>query len=233
MFDDALGDIAALKIKELQEQALKKLQKDNDIQPHDLDSVYKTLYKKIEFQWTESDENALVQLREASRQVVIVSFLNIATILDEFYAAFRVPLTHENGQVKVDREGRVLWRCDDHGRPIEDLTQMTGQDIEKALFDLQREKLGLSQNISELFLEALFAKYSFDDTWHEKYESMIEGTNPMRAARANRDAMGAKYKAFFHFYIWHRAQEFSKEIGYLMRLLERVRDWRIREAPRD
>jgi hypothetical protein len=229
MFDDTLGDLAAQKIQQLQDEALDSLQQDNSIEPEDLNTLYRSLYKKIEFQWRPEDQNSLVQIREAARTVIAHAFFSSAEALDRFYESFRVPLTNDHGVVKKDAEGRILWRTNAQGKPLEDFSLISGQDIEQVLLDLQREKLSLSQSISSLFDEALFAKYAFDDEWHEKYEAMIEGTHPMRTARANRDARAAKYKAFVHFCLWHRANELVKEMGYLMRLLEKVREWRIRE----
>lgn len=225
----AFYDLAGSKVKELQEEALHKLQQDfnPDDNQEEVLSFYTKLYKKINFEWKPADQNALIQLREAAEEVIAFSFVNIIGVLDRFYDTFRVAELNHADLPVLDAHGRVKWKLDKVGRPVEDFSSLNGQDIEKCLLDIARERVEVSQAVSELFLEAIFAKFSFDDEYRSKYDALMDGTINDKDARAKRDTINAKYFAFFRYYLWYRASAFDKEIGELVRLLERIRQWRI------
>lgn len=228
----AFRDIAAEKIKEIQDEIYKTLSNEAEAgseESAEVLNLYKQLYQKIRYEWRPEDQHSLVQLRAAASTVIAHAFNNVATILDNFYETFRVIKKNSMGFPQLDQDDRWMWEKDEFGKYKEDFSLVNGQDIEKALFDLQKEKLNFSQLISELFLEAVFAHYSFKDEYSERYEALLEGTVGDRTARASRDTREAKYFAFFRYYLWQRASAFEKEVSELMRLLERIRQWRIME----
>lgn len=192
-------------------------------------TVYQQLYQKIRYDWRSEDKNALSQLRAAADKVLGYTFRDVVRILDNFYETFRVPELNSAGLPILDDKKRWVWKKNELGQYIEDFSQVNGQDIEKALFDLQRTKVEISQATSQLYLEAVFAHYVMKDEYHDKYESLLEGTVGDRTARANRETKESKYFSFFRYYLWQRASTFEKEITELMRLLERIRQWRIME----
>lgn len=190
----------------------------------------RSIFTKINFKWKAEDKNALTQVRAAVGRMMESLFSETYSIIDELYGSVRVPVTNEHGVVATDEEGRYIWQKDDRGRLIEDWSLLDGMDIEKSLLDLERVKLLVSTQVSELYAEALFAKNIYDDRWHDEYESMLDGTQGDRSARAVRNSSEEKYHSFFRYLLWERANTFLKELQNLMRLLERIRDWRIRSV---
>lgn len=226
-------DIAGARLKELQDSIYRDLSEQNEagsVEAGEVISLYKQLYQKIRYEWRPEDENSIAQLRAAANAVIMDTFRDVSRILDNFYESFRVAKKNSMDLPILDSNGRWVWEKDELGNYKEDFSQLNGQDIEKALFDLQREKIEFAQTISELFLEAVFAHYSFKDEFSEHYESLLEGTVGDRTAIANRKSRESKYFAFFRYYLWQRASAFEKEISELMRLLERIRQWRIIEV---
>lgn len=186
----------------------------------------KSMFSKIQFRWRPEDEKILEQIRAGVDEMFQEMYRESFYIVDDFYAAMRVP-EMVDGQVVKDSGGRVIWKKDPRGREVEDWDQLTGQDIEKTLLDITRLKLILAPQANELLLEAIFAKHVFDEETHKAYESLMEGTVKDREAHASRNSRVDKYHAFFRFYLYSHAEVFLKELNNFARVLERIRYWRI------
>lgn len=184
------------------------------------------LFAKIEYHWRDEDKLILEQVKAGARSAFETEFAEVIRVLDRVYQSVYVPQINEYGVVEMDDRGRVLWRLDPQGKPLEDWSLLTGQDIDAALFDLQRLQFGLSQRVSGLLAEALYARHLFDDVYYEAYSAVIDGTVKDREARASRESRGDKYFGFFRFVLWTQADVFQKEVVKFVQLLENVRRWR-------
>jgi hypothetical protein len=176
------------------------------------------LFKKIEFSWREEDKNAISQLRAAASVVFESLFADSVSALDKFYSSIRV--------MDPDRHGRYLKT--ESGAFVEDWSQLSGQDLIKAIFDLQREKVYISQQLSNLFLEASFAKQVSTDVYYEAYRRLMEGTVGDRTAYANQQSKVDRYAAFFRYWIWHSASAFQRSIDESIKTLEKMAEWSTR-----
>lgn len=228
-FRDLAGEVAS-EYQRKQGEGLEEVH-----QPSENERVLKrdnnrTLFSKISFEWKAEDRNTLEQIRAAVSVLVDDTFSGSYDIIDGIYRAVRVAELNSSGVVKKDQEGRIVWQRDENGKLIEDWQQLDGVDIEKALFDLERVKIPISLRASELYSEALYAKHLFDDKWWDTYSEQIDGTQNDRASRANRGSNEEKYHSFFRYLLWERVNVLQKEIQSLMRLLEKVREWRIRSV---
>lgn len=225
-FSDPFADIAEKVAKEMEEEARQSPETDTSIDAQK--TPYQTLNRRIKYNWRPEDASILKSIRAATDGLISRELGGVITELDELYMSIRVPDHFDSGVVKTDEKGRVIWKTDENGKVVEDWSLLTGQDIETCLLGLSREKVVLAQRVEELFSEALFSKHIFNDSWYESYEKTIEGTQREREARANREGRQDKYAAFFRYTLWRSADALLKEINSTMRLLERVRDWRIR-----
>ena len=226
-FRDLAGDVAA-EYQRKQGEGLEEVH-----QPSENERVLKrdnnrTLFSKIKFGWKAEDKNTLEQIRAAVNSMINDTFSEAYAIIDGVYESVRVPELNSSGVVRTDQEGRIIWEKDESGKLLEDWSKLDGLDIEKALFDLERVKIPISLRASELYSEALYAKHLFDDKWWDTYSEQVDGTQNDRSSRANRQSAEEKYHSFFRYLLWERVNVFLKEVQSLMRLLEKVRDWRIR-----
>lgn len=187
----------------------------------------KSLFAKIEFRWRTSDAGILEQIRGAADRLFNEVFASAMATLDGFYADLRVAEVNEYGVAKRDSAGRVLWQKDSRGNEIEDWNQLTGDSLEKCLFDLTRLKLALAPQLNELLLEAVFAKHIADDAFQDAYNELLEETIPGRTSYASRKSRQDKYHAFFRYWFYSQADVFMKELNNFCRILERIRYWRI------
>lgn len=178
------------------------------------------IFKKIEFSWREEDKNAIRQLRAAAEAVFVDLFSDSVAALDLFYSSIRVFDPNRPGHHQKTETGAY----------VEDWSQLSGQDLIKAIFDLQREKVFISQKLSNLFLEASFAKQISTDVYYEAYRKLMEGTVGDRTAYANQQSKVDRYAAFFRYWIWHSASAFQKEIDGTVRVLEKMADWSTRRT---
>lgn len=225
-------DIAGDFLHKVQEEFLRDFIVSQDTSADEIEetiSAYKTLAQKIRYNWRPEDAHAIGQIRATAEALVTEFFAKTFSIIDELYESFRKVELNSHGQVIRDHQGRMKYQKDEFGNHVEDFSALTGQDIEKALLDLQRERFVTSQQVAELLLEANFAHFSYKDEYWEKYESVLDGTNPIREAKANRETKQSKYFSYFRYYVWYRTNEFNKELDNLVRILEKIRQWRVYE----
>lgn len=187
----------------------------------------KALFSKIEFKWRTSDHQILEQIKAASDRVFREMYDEAITAMDIFYASLRIAEVNDSGIVLLDSGGRVLWQKDSRGLEIEDWGRLTGDDLEKCLFDLTRLKLALAPQLNELLLEAVFAKHIADDAHQDGYAELIDGTIGDRNSHASRKGRQDKYHAFFRYWLYLQAHTFMSEMTNFCRVLERIRYWRI------
>jgi hypothetical protein len=219
--DTEFIDLAADVVRRIQEEAARDLEAGVtptiDEAPEEVHPQL-ALFKKIEFAWREEDKNAISQLRAAAVSVFENTFAGSISALERFYSSIRVK--------DPNRPGRYLRT--EAGAYEEDWSQLSGQDLIQAIFDLQREKVYISQTISNLFLEASFAKQVSTDVYYEAYRKLMEGTVGDRTAYANQQSKVDRYAAFFRYWIWHSASAFQREIDGTMRVLEKMAEWSTR-----
>ena len=224
------GDRASQVASDLHDDHEKMLQDGGNTldQTVGMEDYRRELFRRIQFKWRDSDALILTQIEEAAKVLLSECFDDAITVIDDFYHSLRLPEVNEHGIVRLNAKGRPIWKKDEHGKYIEDWDQLTGQDIEASLLQLQRVRLTLSQRVKELELEAVFAKHIHDDSWTDSYSSLLQGTIGDREARANKDSRLDKYHAFFRYYLWTLSDTLLKEIVNLQWLMKDIREWRVR-----
>lgn len=228
------GDMARAVARQMQAQYLEKVAAEGgevaDQGPVML-ADSNSILSKITFRWRSDEESQLVRIRAAADSVVTNMYRSAHHTIDDFYGQLRIAEQHpDTGMVVRDQAGRIVWQTDERGREVEDWSQLTGQDIEACLLNLERIKLGVAPRVNELLMEAVFAKHIFDDRFEEAYAELVEETIPGRKAYAARKTQQDKYHAFFCYYLWSTAKTVLAEIENFCRILERVRYWRIEES---
>lgn len=216
--------------RQLQTEHLEKIAADGatfvDEEPVMLASA-KSMFDKIQFRWRSDERSQLDRIRASADTVVAHLFDDAKAVIDNFYAELRIAeIDPETGMAVRDRQGRIVWATDERGQPIEMWSQMTGQDIERCLVDLARIRIGVSSQVNELLMEAVFAKHLHDDQYQDAYAELVEDTIPGRNAYAARKTRQDKYHSFFRYYLWSTASVLLKEISEFSRVLERVGYWR-------
>jgi hypothetical protein len=230
-----VGDMAEEVARQLQDEHLAEIDRGELVVDEEGPlrvEAQRSVFARLEFSWRTSDKKLLEQIRAAADAMFAELFDDAITIMDELYASVRVADTQViDGErvVKTDSTGRVLWQRDSRGREIEDWSLLTGQDLERALFDITRLKLSLAPQLGELLQEAVFAKFIANDASHDAYAEIVEGTIPDRQAYASRQSRQDRYHAFFRYWLWSQADTFNKELTNFSRILERVRFWRLDE----
>lgn len=188
------------------------------------------VFEKINFKWREDDKRVITKVRLAAEQKFADIFSDAVAVIDDFYAALRVPeINHQTGMVLTTADGRPVWKRNPAGRLIENWDQLTGQDIEKALMDLQRLKLEIAPEVNWLLNEALYAKHIAQDAFDESWGTVMQGTQGDRHAKANRVSRADRYHAFFRYVLWVQGDVFLKEINTFCARLRDVRYWRIQD----
>jgi len=243
---ESVGDLAAVAAEKLQAEHVAgiasgeiKLQEDVDIMHMESrgqrDSTGRgsklrtkgSIMDRVRFGWRPEDSVIMEQIKAGADAAFIDLYDNAFFLIDALYEKARIP-KKRNGQLLRDSQKRVIWEVDDNGMIVQDWSQLTGQDFETVLFQLQELKLHIAPKLNGLLMEAIFAKHLYDDVHSDAYSAVVEGTIGDREARANREARTDKYAAYFRFYLWSQGDVFMRELNSLQRLLEKTRDWGVR-----
>lgn len=177
-----------------------------------------SLFSKIRFSWRPEDRAILERVRISANTKFKEMNEALITEVDSFYEHLWVPERHLP-------DGTIIWKTDEHGRPVEDWSQLTGQDLEQTLMNLQRIKLHVAPMVHELFLNALYARHVASDVYDDAWDKVLTGTQGDRTAYSNKESREDRYHAYFHYYVWSKAKVFLDEVNQFMRRLEKVRDW--------
>jgi hypothetical protein len=187
-------------------------------------------FEKITFTWKAEDQAVLARVRAAAEQKFAEVFSDAVAIIDDFYGSLRVPeVNRQTGMVLRDEKGRPVWQRNAVGKYVENWDQLTGQDIEKTLMDLQRLKMEIAPEVNWLLNEALYAKHIADDSRDEAWAKVLQGTQGDRQAKANRVSRPDRYHAFFRYILWSQGNVFLNEINAFCARLKDIRYWRIQE----
>ena len=189
------------------------------------------LFTKIKFSWRPEDRAILERIRISADAMFEEAFTDAITTIDEFYAALRVPRMREvDGAMVVvkDATGRTVWETDELGKPVEKWSQLTGQDVEQTLANLDRLKFSLSPQVNQLMLEALYARHVAGDVHDEAWGEIMDGTQGDKTAKSNRTSRVDRYHAFFRFYLYSTAKTFLDEVNAFIKHLENIRYWQVR-----
>lgn len=224
-YESAKSDLAAQFAEELRlehEGSIEDPEKFLDEQDNLEFTARRSIFSKIQYKWHNSDRLILEQIEAGAKGLFESEFARTIELIDNFYMEMRRP----TGRLGPD--GRPLWETDPNsGKPIEDWSQITGQDIDKTLLELQEVKFVVSQKVNTLLLQAVYAKYVYNDKHDDAWNKIMTGTQLDRDATANQKSRQDKYHAFFRYYLFRTSDTFLKEINNFMRLLEKMRDWGI------
>lgn len=170
---------------------------------------------KIRYSWKTDDQEILDRIRKSADQVFQSLFGEAIELIDQFYLAMRVPLG-------PGPDGRTMWQMDEvTNRPLERIDQLTGQDIDQCILNLERILLTITPQINQLRLEALFAqntaKDAFDDAWP------ASGIAGERQSRANAQSRMERWHGFFRYYVYSTANTFYQEVRQFCKRLENIR----------
>lgn len=98
---------------------------------------------------------------------------------------------------------------------------VTTKDLESKILMLSEQKIQIDLQVNSVKLDALFAKYSLDDDYHESYQK-CSGTNNLREAYAHTETVEKRYAYFFRYYIHTMCDGLSRDIDSLIKNLSSV-----------
>lgn len=186
-----------------------------------------SLFTKIRFSWKPEDRVILDRIRIAAEAMTEDAFAEQIDVVDDFFLQLRVP-EQRDGIVVRGADGRPVWQTDDAGNPIERWSQLTGQDIEHTLANLERLRFSVAPRVNELFLEALYARHVASDVHDEAWGKVMDGTQGDKSARSNRASQVDHYASYFRFYLYSTAKTLLDEIDRFTKVLTDVRYWQVR-----
>jgi hypothetical protein len=216
-----LSDLAEKVATEMEIEALAPVN-DEVIENDPLDGETKSILSRIKFAFRSHDKEIHQRIEGASDAQFIQLFADPVAVVDNFYARMRVPETTQAGTAVIGPDGRQVFKRDEQGRYIESIDQLTGQDIDTAILELQRLLLEISPQIEQLMLDAVMAHNIARDVYDDAWFGVVEGTQGDRTARSNRESRQDRWHAFFRLYLYRRAKSFYSELEAFAARLDKI-----------
>lgn len=186
-------------------------------------SPRKRFFERFDYSWSPTEKAYLTVIKAAADEMVASILTGPILALNDLYAQARVVKLTGSGRPMKDLDGNPVWETDELGRPIEDWSSVTNENIEQTIIKFYTIKLDVTNRVSDLYLEAVFARYMLKDGWNERYSNIIEGTVNEKTAAADRAVRREKYKAFSRYWLWFKANELQKDINATVYNLEKIR----------
>lgn len=200
-----------------------------EVESGEATSAYRRGLHKMTFSWSSVDSAALAQINGAVDAMFADLFGGFFEEVEAMYEQSRIPKMNKYGQVIRDDRGRPCYELAESGKPKEDFSRLTGQDLDTFLIRSSELRLLIRRQVTELQLQAVFAKYSYNDERDDAFVEEIDGTIDDKSARSNRRVRAAKYHAFFRYALYQLANDFYLEMVNYCREIGKVREWRLRD----
>lgn len=222
-------DLAVDSVKDLIDAMDQEL--DNNPEPDEADEFNSPMKnqifrEKFNYSWTQEEKSYLSVIKLASENVIIDVFKDAIGAIDDLYKQARVVVKSSTGKPLKDERGGFVWEKDRYGRYIEDWKSVSTGDLENAILRLHQVKHDISDRVSTLYLEAVYAKYSYKEGFTDKYDKIIAGTVGDKTAAAEKAARREKYKAFSRYWLWYKSEQLKREVESNIRILTDIRGWR-------
>ena len=150
--------------------------------------------RKLVVDWSGDDSRVLAHIRKLAQDTYLEIFGDTLDLLAE--------LTD-----KIGEDGNMGL--------------ITTKDLEGYIMKLSNEKINTSLQINAVKMDALFAKYSLDDDYHEAY-MRGKGTNNLREAEAHTETVEKRYAYFFRYYVHTMCDGLGRDIDSLIKNLNSV-----------
>jgi hypothetical protein len=222
-------DLAVDSVKELIDAMDMEL--DNSPEPDEADEFTSPMKnqifrEKFNYSWTQEEKSYLSVIKIAAENVIIDIFKDAFNAIDDLYQQARIIKKTAGGRPEKDNQGRYVWETDRYGNYIEDWKSVSNDDLENSILKLYQAKADISDRVSTLYLEAVYAKYSYKEGFTDKYDRIIAGTVGDKTAAAEKAARKEKYKAFSRYWLWYKAEQLKREIDGKIKILTDIRGWR-------
>lgn len=171
------------------------------------------LAQGIRYEPRASEAVIIAKIQKAADEMIQPTFEEADRVLEEFYESVRI--------FDIDREtGERVHRRHSDGRYVEDWANLSRQDVEQAIWGLQRCILKLEAHASDLYMRTQFAHNVWDDEYQERYRAPVEGTVHDRGASARRATKDSRYFYLFSYWLWKLTADRVKSLTDTRRIVE-------------
>lgn len=194
----ASGETAAEEVtKEVSEAFDKPIEVPN-LPGEDPQSKHRTPgFARMRTDWHGDDRLVVQRAKAAVDGQILNNFADAYDVMGQVYDLVRTPDVDENGEVKKDQFGFIIWARTPTGGYDEDFTRLSLKQREDLLFRITTRLFEWSQRAADAWSEAMFAKAVWEERFSIGFDAPMSGTVDDRRAAGNLDAREERYFAIF------------------------------------
>lgn len=178
---------------------------------------------RISLEWDDDDRDDVEFIQASIEKRIALDYAQAFSMESELLAKVRTPLPPGQGQG---------WAQHADGSYIEDWSRISIQDMEAFIHAASSETFFASQKVIDGYAEAVYAKFSYEDAYDEKYASILTGTVGDKTAKAKRHTRKERWLALYKMLYYKKGKEVVDRLDQHVRRVERIYQERQREADR-
>jgi hypothetical protein len=169
------------------------------------------------------DALMMARIHGAVRRAIGDTFPDALEVLDELYLLVREPVL-EDGEVKLDTEGRPVWQTTATGNPREDWNRLGYKEVSHYLHLTTVRIFDWEQRANEAWAEAMFSKALWEDAYSIGYQQLTgaKATIEDRTAQARLESREQRYFALFKTYFSRQAESLVRTFTLINQRLKDV-----------
>jgi len=178
-------------------------------------------FARMKLGLSQEDREVMDRVHGLVNQRIDTVFADAFAIMHELFDLVRERVPEDGG---IDEFGLPVWKRTESGMFMEDWSRLTSRQREHYLYLITTRLFEWTQQQTESWAEAMFAKAAWEASFSAGYES-LDGSKPTigdREARGRLQSLEDKYYAIFVTYLSRKADAVVKTMELLGQRLKDV-----------
>lgn len=173
---------------------------------------------RVALEWDEEDAEAIEFIKGEIEKLMAREFSQVRNSMERLMEKVRVPYP----------DGTPGYVTDQDGVPLLDWDSMSYRELESFAIESKVVSYAVQSKLSDKYIDAVFAKFTYDDAYDKAYTSQLSGTIGDKTAKAKRRTMDERWRALFRSLYHKRAQAEIDKYESLSRTVDRIRADRVK-----
>mgnify|MGYP000924388095 CR=1 FL=1 len=190
----------------------------------ELDALDEDIAPKLDIEWEPEDKEQLSVIMGSLDRMMRGQYAQAFAVEKKLLDQVRTPIPSNAGGG---------WLMNPDGSYVEDWSRITIPDMEKFIQEASSWTFFSSQQVIDSYAEAVFAKFTYDDSYDDAYSSQLTGTIGDKQAKAKRRTKKERWLALYKTLAFKKSKEIIDRLEQHVRRVERIYTERQKQEERE
>lgn len=179
-------------------------------------------FSRMRTTWRGEDKIVIEEIRVQAGKVLNAMFGDAFGIMERLHRLVREPQVNpSDGTLRLDPDGRPVWRVHDNGMPVEDWSNLGDRERLQFLYEITTHLFTWEQLAAELWGEAMLAKVAWEERFADGFTGVVKGTVDDKVQAGTVHSLDERYFAVFQAILSRKADALVRSMS---RLEQRLKD---------